>query len=109
LNENERVLTHTKSNLTAPGSPQSFSLDVGGRFLWNGECSVNPDDLFGKQPCKQGGKLESAVELIWRELAFGERSAVEMVILAEKSGISERTLKSAKSLLGVRSVKRGGV
>ncbi|GHV48833.1 hypothetical protein FACS189499_09080 [Clostridia bacterium] len=47
--------------------------------------------------------------MIQLELSFWERSAVEMFILAEKSGISERTLKSAKSLLGVRSVKHGGV
>jgi hypothetical protein len=62
--------------------------------------------LFGKQ-CRQGGKLEAAVKLLRRELAFGECSAVEMFIIAEKSGISERTLKRAKFLLGVRSVKRG--
>jgi hypothetical protein len=62
-----------------------------------------------RQQCKQGGKLEFAVELIRHELAFGERPAVEMFVLADKAGISERTLKSAKSLLGVRSEKRCGV
>jgi hypothetical protein len=62
-----------------------------------------------RQQCRQGGKLEFAVELIRRELAFGERKAVEMFVLADKAGISERTLKSAKSLLGVYSEKRNEV
>jgi hypothetical protein len=108
LNETERAFTHTKSNLTAPGNPQSFSLDGFGGFTWDGECAVTPDDLL-RQQCKQGGKLEFAVELIRRELTFGERPAVEMFVLADKAGISERTLKSAKSLLGVCSEKRGGI
>jgi hypothetical protein len=108
LNENERVFTHTKSNLSAPGSPQSFSLNAFGEFSWNGECAITPDDLL-RQQCKQGGKLELAVKMIRRELAFGEHPAIDMFILADNSGISERTLKSAKSLLGVRSVRHNDV
>jgi hypothetical protein len=108
LNDSERAFTHTKSNLTSPGSPQSFSFDEYGNFEWRGECSVSPEDLL-RQGCKQGGKLEKAIELLRLELAYGEQSAVDMVILADRADISERTLKSAKSLLGVRSVKRGGV
>ncbi|MDR0906790.1 MAG: AAA family ATPase [Oscillospiraceae bacterium] len=108
LNETERAFTHTKSNLTAQGVPQSFSLDEFGEFSWNGECVVTPEDLLRQQNA-QGGKLESAVELLRRELSFGERAAVDMFVLADKEGISERTLKSAKALLGVRSERRGGV
>ncbi|GHV48835.1 hypothetical protein FACS189499_09090 [Clostridia bacterium] len=38
INQNERMFKHTKSNLTATGSSQSFSLDEVGGFSWNGEC-----------------------------------------------------------------------
>ena len=44
---------------------------------------------------------ENAAEWLAAELLNGARKATEIKILAEKAGISERTLKRAKADLGV--------
>lgn len=50
-------------------------------------------------------KLWRACRLLRRELAAGERPAVELYALAREAGVSKRTFDSAKKLLGVEDTR----
>ena len=106
-------MVHGKSNLAPPGPSQAFSLDPlaagmsGARFTWLGEYDITLDELIGgkRQPENQ---LFKARRLIETALVKGAVSSVDIFEMAAEQGISEKTIKRAKSELGVISVKRGG-
>jgi hypothetical protein len=55
------------------------------------------------------GKREEAVVWLARQLDRGPLGAAEVVERAKVAGISQRTLRRAKTVLGVWSVRLGGV
>ena len=61
---------------------------------------VHPEPHPTRQP-----KLARACQLLRRELAGGERTAVELYALAREAGVSKRTFDSAKRLLGVADTR----
>lgn len=106
--ENMRAIVHNKSNLAPPGASQAFGLDPVSGFYWMGEYDITIDELLGGAAKAPKDQLSRACNLIKTVLAFGPVAAVEIMLKAEEQGISEKTLKRAKSVLGVISIKRGG-
>jgi len=105
--EDTRAIVHGKSNLAPPGTSQAFSLDPLAGFTWLGEYDITLDELIGgkRQPENQ---LFKARRLIETALMKDAVAAVDIMEMVAEQGISEKTIKRAKSELGVISIKRGG-
>ena len=105
----QRILTVTKSNLTARPPALGYrviSTEAGlPRIEWTGPLDLSADDaLRPKKAMKQAEKgVLLASEWLVQMLRDGPRPAIEMIPEALKIGISERTLERAKDSIGVRS------
>ena len=105
----QRILTVTKSNLTARPPALGYrviSTEAGlPRIEWTGPLDLSADDaLRPKKAMKQAEKgMLLASEWLVQMLRDGPRPAIEMIPEALKIGISERTLERAKDSIGVRS------
>ena len=108
MGDDIRAIVHNKSNLAPIGVSQAFGLDPVGGFCWMGEYDITIDELLGGAAKVPKDQLSRACNLIKSTLAYGAVAAVEIMLKAEEQGISEKTLKRAKSALGVISIKRGG-
>jgi hypothetical protein len=116
----DRVLAHAACNL----GPEMSSLDcrIEGRSVRGddgsaiptsrlaivGETDTRADDLLVTRGAEDRRAGDEAAEFLRSELAFGTRSARELLAEAEQIGIAERTLKRAKKALGVVSTRVGG-
>jgi len=108
VDENMRAFIQTKSNLAPAGKPQAFGLDPVGGFCWLGDCDVTIEELLdGKKEDKGITQLDLAKTFIMGLLAQDEVPASEIFRKGAEIGLSQITLKRAKSELGVVSVKRG--
>jgi archaellum biogenesis ATPase FlaH len=105
IDDNTRVIVHGKSNLAPSGSSMAFGLDPVYGFRWHGEYESNADDVFNdaKQPHEK--QSDKAKRFIIDILANGAAESAKIFKTAEIQGISEKTLKRAKSELGVYSFK----
>ena len=72
-----------------------------------GEYDITIEELLGGAAKAPKDQLSRACNLIKSALAYGPVAAVDIILKAEEQGISEKTLKRAKSVLGVISIKRG--
>jgi hypothetical protein len=106
LDENIRAIVHTKSNLLPLAKAQSFRLDEDGGFCWLGECDATVDEVMGDKP-KPESQFAKARRLLETKLAHGAVAAVEIMRMADDEGISFKTFKRAKEVLGVLSFRRG--
>jgi hypothetical protein len=112
IDEDMRAVVHNKSNLTSPGASQAFGLDLAGGFCWLGDYAITIDQLL--DPKKKDGngakpvsQLETAKLFIMAALSGGDVHAKAIINDGAKIGLSEATMKRAKSELGVGSDKRG--
>ena len=106
--DNSRAVVHGKSNITSTSAPIAFGLDENGCFEWRGECEITADELLsgkgnGTKPDSQFAKAKKFLENI---LTGRSVTAVDVLRMAKEQGISEKTLRRAKSALGVTSPKR---
>jgi len=122
MGDDIRAIVHNKSNLAPHGASQTFGLDPGcmgeqrrnaatspvSGFCWLGEYDITIDEILGGVTKVPKDQLSWACNLIKTTLAYGPVAAVDIMLKAEEQGISEKTLKRAKSALGVISIKRGG-
>jgi hypothetical protein len=106
--KNMRAVVHNKSNLAPAGASVAFGLDTDGRFVWLGDYDITIDELLRDQKKPPESQFTKARQLIEAALANGAVPAADMEQMAEEQGISPKTLRRAKSALGVISVKRGG-
>ena len=106
LDEYTRVMVHTKSNLAPKGAMIAFGFDPVAGFNWQGECDINADDLFNGARQTHESQSDKAQRLILDMLSNGAEEAAKILRTAEMQGISEKTLKRAKSELGVYSFKK---
>jgi len=103
-----RAMVHNKSNLAPNGVSISFEIDRATGFRWCGEYDITIDELLeGKTPVRQESQFDKAYRLIKNAISNGISAAADIIKLAEKHGISEKTLNRAKTKLGVFSVKYG--
>jgi hypothetical protein len=79
---------------------------------WRGKTEVTADQALGSIAAfgdGEGGKLGTTGQWLQQYLKDGRRKASEVYSAAEKSGVAMRTLKRAKSSVGVQSSKEDGV
>jgi putative DNA primase/helicase len=114
-----RVLAHIICNIaqSAPSlayviesvtqlSAESEPMDVP-RLRFDGESRLTADDLLG--PAHDSGPVTEAADFLSGALACGPLPAKVIRADARKAGIALRTLDRAKSVLSVKSERRGGL
>jgi RecA-family ATPase len=101
---NTRAVVQIKNNLAPFGHSKAFELEDGG-FHWGGDYEITADELLGGFAPKVN-KLEQAKQLL-QELAETNRimQSNEIFNLADKEGISKRTLENAKKEMCIRAKK----
>jgi len=103
-----RVLATLKMNLAPEGEPLAFHIvgeDSSAHIEWQGSVNTTAAELL--EPQEDSTAREEAVGFLMSFLAEGPRPAREIYTEAEAAGISKRTLKRAKKILGVSSRKEG--
>lgn len=101
---NIRVMAQVKSSLAPEGVPIAFQFDDNNGFKWIGEYDVDIQELL------QGSStsvtvLSRAEKLINEMLAAGSILSEDLFAKAKEQRISQRTLKTAKKKLNVKSIK----
>jgi hypothetical protein len=101
-------MVHGKSNLAPAGAALAYKLDPVDGFSWQGEYDITLEELLSgkKGKSKPESQFTKACRLLEAELALHPVPAVEIIEVAEEQGISYKTLKRAKSDLGVISIRR---
>ena len=110
--ENRRVLASTKQNLARSPKSLMFTLEEAEssavRVNWLGESEVSAHQLLATPREEEHADARSeAVEFLNDVLASGPVAASQVKEEAEDAGISERTLKRAKKLVGVITYREG--
>ena len=104
----ERGIVHVKSNLGELGPSLGYVIKADGSFEWTGESGLTASALLSRESgVEDAGALEEAKDFLADALIGGVRPAKDVEAEAEQRGITRRTLKRAKKLLGVRSRKCG--
>ena len=103
-----RYMIPIKSSLTFQGSAISFSFNKELGFQWKGICKYSQEK--SSAPCDSTGllKIESASIAIAGILSDGDVLGSDIVSALVSSGISERTIYSAKKELNIVSIRRKG-
>lgn len=101
---NTRAVVQIKNNLAAFGHPKAFMLSET-CFRWLGDYEITADEVLGGIAPK-ANKLEQAKQML-RELAETTNmvQSNEIFEMADKQGISKRTLENAKKELGIQAKK----
>jgi hypothetical protein len=105
-----RVLATSKFNLGRP--PQSLRFRVEEvadqpTLRFDGTSSLRADSLAQDPDPEQASALEEACQFLETALQDGPRLVRDVLREAREIGVSERTLKRARSRLGVQTDKRG--
>ena len=106
--KSSRVLATLKMNLAPEGEPLAFHIvgeDSSAHIEWQGSVNTTAAELL--EPQEDSTAKEEAVGFLMSFLAEGPRPAREIYAEAEAAGISKRTLKRAKKILGASSRKEG--
>ncbi len=99
--ENERMLSHIKSNLAKRGTTLIFTLDESGIENWR---PANVLELVGEQKTTKGKFAEKVIDGL---ISQTEMRADEISNILSGMGFSVSTIKRAKANLGVSSKKVG--
>jgi hypothetical protein len=104
--ENRRVVASTKNNLSNPPKSLMFTLEEAesGSVMvsWLGESEVSAKNLLASPQNQEHADIRSeAIEFLNDVLCEGPVPASQVKEEAEDAGISERTLKRAKKVVGV--------
>lgn len=101
-----RAFAQGKSNLAPEGSAIAFELDPDSGFRWIGEYPITIDELLQGAIVDRESVFERAKNLLKSELTGKALPANTVNELAAAQEISPRTLKRAKTELGVKSFKQ---
>ena len=96
-----RVVCQTKSSLAPEAKAVAFRLSEENGFEWVGEYDVTADDLLSGTA--KGTKKQVAMDFLESLLSDGQMSQTEIMELAERKSIAEKTLRNAKEALGIKS------
>ena len=110
--EDLRVLARVKGNLAKPLPSLAFTLTEAAkdavRVVWKGETNHTAAALLATPTDpEERSALEEAMEFLRDELEDGPVRSGQVSKDARAAGVTEITLKRAKSALGVRSRKQG--
>lgn len=120
----ETAIVQTKTNL-AEKSKKAFgykiesaqiTLETGEtisapKLFWTGESEITAETMLSairSETSEEKSEKQDAIAFLRETLNGGQKTSVVIFAEAKKIGISEATLKRAKSALGIKSVKRGG-
>jgi len=103
-----RVVAHGKSNFSELAQSQMFRLSKEKGFEWLGGCNATADEVTAHIRSSRSTRTEEAVDFIQDLVVENAMLATEIEELAAEIGISERTLKRAKKLAGVKSERVNG-
>jgi hypothetical protein len=92
------IVVPTKANLTERGPALAFAIEAG-RFVWLGESTVTASQLLS--PEEDGCPRGEAERFLRELLQDGPIAAKDALSEARDAGIAERTLKRARTTLGV--------
>ena len=107
------VLAQTKSNLGPPMPSLSYRIEANSegvpRIDWQGESQQTASSLLAAAGGdeEERGALAEAKEFLREELTNGPVKQTSLKTAARKAGISDATLRRAKTALGVKSRKDG--
>jgi len=113
-NPDHRVMAHLKHNVGPKGSSWVYMMQIpteeGGvpRLEFIGEEEISVNELNAAVGNTNARPKDAAEEFLKRELRDGPRKAKEMLALATKVGISERTLARARTRLKVQAEQKRG-
>ena len=104
--DDARYLAQIKNSLAPMGSSLLFTIEDGIRFL--GISDMTADKLLtGSKDEPKQSKVLTAAELLRERLSEGEVPATELLETFAELGFGEKTVKTAKKELGVKSRKEG--
>jgi hypothetical protein len=102
----KKVLGIAKSNLSYPPQPLMFARPLDGPLKFLGVSPVSLEDAFAGDASTGGGtKLEAATAWLADYLKGGSKRATDIYQAAREQGISEATLKRAKTDLNIETNK----
>ena len=101
-----RAIAQGKNNLAPEGKTIGFELDPMTGFRWAGVLEMTIDELLSSAMPERDTTYDKAIDFLKNELADGNKAAAFLYEKAKESGISERTLRSAKQALALGSFKK---
>jgi archaellum biogenesis ATPase FlaH len=104
-NQYMRAFAHGKSNIAPEGPSIAFELNPGSGFRWIGTHPVTIEELLSGKLDKETA-AERAQDLLTTELTGKTIPANDVFDMASALDISDKTLKRAKPIAGVRSFKK---
>ncbi len=101
-----RIVTQIKSNLAPIGNSFVFRLEKNSKVTWLHKSRLSIEEIL--ENCGQSPKRKKyrAIVILQEMLKDGECLSTKIFTECLKQGISERTLITVKSLVGVKSVKK---
>lgn len=106
----ERILAQVKSNLAPTGNAILFSVNEGG-IEWIEETAKTADEVLGNVFASMGRpdeQMQLAKETLIQILDAGTpKPQAEIMEKLKLLGVGQSTVKKAKALLGIRSIKQG--
>ena len=100
--DDTRVLAHAKSNFGALGESRQFSIVDPGRLVWGNVDARSADELSASaSDCSNRTERQEAEDFLRELLADGPVASTEVYKAARANGISEPTLRRAKTGLVV--------
>jgi hypothetical protein len=109
--ETRRALIHRKHNYSPKGKAIGYQIlgdksDV--NFAWLGESTLTENEIVGTRGNEtERGEQSEAVSFLENALADGRRKVSEVNAEAEKLGITENKLRTARAKLGIQPYSEG--
>lgn len=104
-NPEQSIVAHIKSSLTRKGMSQPYSLvngPLGTELAWGAPLAIEAEELFGQNSgVDDMSSLEEAKAFLTEVLFEGPLASSEVAKLARDIGVADRTLRRAKTELGV--------
>jgi hypothetical protein len=112
-NDRACVVAQTKNNLAALAPTLGYEIIPEGassRIRWRGVVEVSAAEVVAasEQAAEERGPREDAEEFLRGVLADGPVSSKDVFDAARAAGVADKTLRRAKTALGVRAHKLGG-
>lgn len=113
--ENIRVFTHSKHNLSIRGDSLMYELADGDhrkgimpRVKWGGTTELTANDLVSKKgaPGRPDDTSQEAQLFLRQSLADGPKPISQVVEGGEKRGFADRTLRRAAKAMGIEKIGR---
>lgn len=104
----ERILAHIKSNLAPLGSSIIFRINENSTITWLNRSKLTARDVMENNFKDADDKLDKAKYIICELIKKKENRAKTILTACMSSGISKRTINTAKEQLGVESIKGKG-